>query len=195
MRTEKAFLVLNFIKELGGDTLDFLEALSTSGRSAKRFSRKLSQLQYQRLFKRRQDGQSEDFEKQKRNLKVLLKGLKKDGLVVECVQNKRETLVLTKKGKRTLKDLEDNLLPVSTDYPRRTAGKQIIVAFDIPEKVRRKRDWLRLVLKNLGFTMIQKSLWSGENVIPEKLLRDCERLNLLDYIDIFEVVKLGTLKR
>src|SRR3989338_211709 len=39
--------------------------------------------------------------------------------------------------------------------------KNLIVAFDLPEKHKRERAWLRAELTGLGFTMLQKSVWFG----------------------------------
>src|SRR3989338_825438 len=72
---------------------------------------------------------------------------------------------------------------------------QIIISFDIPEKFRRKRDWLREVIQNLGFKMVHKSVWVGNIKLPEQLIFDLERVNILEFIEIFEVTKTGTLKK
>ena len=44
---------------------------------------------------------------------------------------------------------------------RKPDGKIRAVIFDIPEKLKRKRDVLRQHLIELGFTMEQKSVWSS----------------------------------
>ena len=69
----------------------------------------------------------------------------------------------------------------------------VIVAFDIPERVRRYRDWFRSVLENLGLTMIQKSVWMGKIKIPKALIDDLAELKLIDFVEIFEVGNEGSL--
>ena len=71
----------------------------------------------------------------------------------------------------------------------------MIVVFDVPEKERRKRDWLRSVLKRLELKMVQKSVWIGKVKIPKELLDDLFNLKLLDYVEIFEVSKSGSLRQ
>ena len=70
----------------------------------------------------------------------------------------------------------------------------MIVSFDVPEKEKRKRGWLRSTLKNLGFRMLQKSVWIGKVKIPEAYLEDLKRLRLLSYIEIFAISKRGTIR-
>ena len=67
--------------------------------------------------------------------------------------------------------------------------------FDIPEEKRRKRAWLRATLKNLEFKMEQQSVWIGRTKIPKRLVDDLDRFGLLDYVQIFEATKFGTLAR
>ena len=66
--------------------------------------------------------------------------------------------------------------------------------FDIPEKEKWKRVWLREVLGLCGFKMLQRSVWAGKNKIPEEFLADLRNFNMLEYVHIFEVSKKGTLK-
>jgi hypothetical protein len=67
------------------------------------------------------------------------------------------------------------------------------VIFDVPEKESYKRRWLRSVLKNMNFKMLQKSVWVGRTKVPKSLLDDMGALGMLDYVDIFAISKSGTL--
>ena len=42
--------------------------------------------------------------------------------------------------------------------------------------------------------MIQKSVWIGKVKIPKEFLDDLFKLRLIDYIEIFEISKAGSLK-
>jgi len=42
--------------------------------------------------------------------------------------------------------------------------------------------------------MIQKSVWVGKIALPEEFLRDLHRLQLISYVEIFEVTRAGSLK-
>ena len=70
----------------------------------------------------------------------------------------------------------------------------MIFAFDVPEKEKRKRGWLRTVLRRLDFTMIQKSVWVGKSKIPQEFLEDIYRFKMVDFVEIFEVSKTGSLR-
>ena len=71
----------------------------------------------------------------------------------------------------------------------------VIVSFDIPEEFRKKRDWLREVLRNLDFEMVHKSVWIGQSKIPSRMIKDLEIMDMFDYLQIFEVTKSGTLRK
>ena len=76
------------------------------------------------------------------------------------------------------------------------AAKQFtIVTFDIPERERRKRDWLRGALRNLGLAMVQKSVWIGKVKIPGELVEDMKSMRILDFVEIFEISKTGSLQQ
>ncbi len=69
-----------------------------------------------------------------------------------------------------------------------------IVSYDIPEKQRFYRDWLRSTLRNLDMNQLQKSLWVGKIKIPSEFIADITRFKLDRYVEIFEITKSGTLR-
>ena len=68
-----------------------------------------------------------------------------------------------------------------------------VVVFDIPEKEKRKRNWLRQTLHNLEFSMLQKSVWVGDNKLPEELFTHLRSMKILPCVHIFAVEKKGTI--
>ena len=42
--------------------------------------------------------------------------------------------------------------------------------------------------------MVHQSVWVGKTKIPETLILDLENLHILEYVEIFEISKNGTLK-
>ncbi len=133
----------------------------------------------------------------KQNFYDLLYHLRKEGLVLECKKDKSCFFKITSKGKEILEGLrlkKANALP-ATKYRTESDNLLKIVIFDIPEKERRKRDWLRSVLKNLEFNMLQKSVWAGRIKLPQDFLTDLNRLNLLSYVEIFAISRTGSLKQ
>ncbi|HDH31265.1 MAG TPA: CRISPR-associated endonuclease Cas2, partial [Candidatus Wolfebacteria bacterium] len=134
--------------------------------------------------------------KAKQRYHSLIYKLKKDNLIKESVKGDKKFFIITKKGKDKLSLLikrNKKMLP-KIFYQKEKGDKFIIIAFDVPETERIKRDWLREVIKNLGFKMIQKSVWIGKIKIPKEFLNDLLKLKLVDFVEIFEISKIGSLK-
>jgi DNA-binding transcriptional regulator PaaX len=68
---------------------------------------------------------------------------------------------------------------------------KVMVLFDIPEKKRKTRNWLRLQLKLWGFKMIQQSVWLGKGPLPNEFT---ERLNLLGISKCVKILKVQSMK-
>ena len=64
--------------------------------------------------------------------------------------------------------------------------KNLIVAFDIPERRKGHREWLRRELRFLGFEPIQKSVWFGPAPLPKKFIVALSKLDILTCIKFFE---------
>lgn len=81
------------------------------------------------------------------------------------------------------------------DYESKSSDNLTIVIFDIPEKHKGKREWLRYILRRLGFEMAQKSVFMGKVNIPQRFLVDLGKMGLIGFVEIFEVSKEGSLKK
>jgi hypothetical protein len=68
-----------------------------------------------------------------------------------------------------------------------------IVTFDVPERNRKKRAWLRSALSSMGFSLLHKSVWMGKKEMPREFFFELHRKKLLRYVHIFAVTKSGTL--
>jgi len=62
-----------------------------------------------------------------------------------------------------------------------------VVIFDIPEKERWKRRWLRTSLAALGFRMVQRSVFVGRGKISRRFLNKLADLAILPYVKIFNL--------
>ncbi|MDP2668950.1 MAG: hypothetical protein Q8P07_03905 [bacterium] len=120
----------------------------------------------------------------------LLNYLKRTGLIDKKIGEKGVFWKITSNGLNKLKLLKEK----SADYQTGADGKLKIIVFDVPEKERGKRSWLRGALRFLGFKMLQQSVWIGKNIVPEQFLFDLRRKNLLPYIHIMEVSRGGTVR-
>jgi len=126
-----------------------------------------------------------ELKKERRNFYSMISKLKKDGLI-EKTDNK---WLITTKGKKWLREA----LGLKKKEYKPEKGTLKIVIFDIPEKLRKRRDWLRSVLRELGFEMLQKSVWIGKVKIPQEFIMDLQTAEIVDYVDIFEITKTGSL--
>ena len=68
---------------------------------------------------------------------------------------------------------------------------KVMVMFDIPEKKRKIRNWLRLQLKLWDFKMIQQSVWLGKGPLPKEFN---ERLDLFDISKCVKILKVQNIK-
>ena len=122
----------------------------------------------------------------------LMHRLRKDCLITK----KKSSWAITKKGKQKLDGLKERK---EVFIPRKKylieEGKELnIIIFDIPEEQRRKRDWLRETLIQLGFSKLQQSVWISKNKLPEELLKDLQTFRMLEYVEIFSITKTGTIR-
>ena len=119
--------------------------------------------------------------------------LRKQGFIEKTKNKSRKSFwKVTKQGLDKLSELlKKNDLPFLKPIQAKDHLKLII--FDIPESLKQYRNWLRQLLINLGFTMLQKSVWMGESKLPEDFIYTLKKLNLLRYIHILSVKDTGTL--
>lgn len=139
--------------------------------------------------------EKEEMVKLKRRFDAIMYKLEKDGLMARAQTKSGNAFKITGKGKNKINALKEKRDQAPrTVYPYENHGNLMIVTFDIPEKERKKRNWLRIVLINFGFRMLQKSVWIGKVKIPAEFIRDLKELGLAHYVEIFEVGKSGTLR-
>ncbi|MDO8569914.1 MAG: hypothetical protein Q7R89_04055 [bacterium] len=96
--------------------------------------------------------------KKKYNLKYYLnqktKKLVEDGLLKIDIENGKQFLSLTEKGKRELLYYQ-----ITEKKRQKWDGKWRVVIFDVWENTRSKRNLLRNELKDFGFIQLQRSVW------------------------------------
>ncbi|OGY99375.1 MAG: CRISPR-associated endonuclease Cas2 [Candidatus Liptonbacteria bacterium RIFCSPLOWO2_01_FULL_52_25] len=134
--------------------------------------------------------------RQQRVFYDLIHRLQKDGLIAKKGSTRGGQWHLTSKGRQELDTIRadsGNILRSSV-YAKQPDTEIKIIAFDIPEKYRRKRRWLRAAIQRLGFSMLQKSVWIGKYKLPHEFIEDLHRAKLLPYIEILAVTKSGILK-
>jgi len=68
---------------------------------------------------------------------------------------------------------------------------KVMVLFDIPERKRKTRNWLRLQLRLWDFEMLQQSVWLGKGHLPKEFTA---RLRLLDIYDCVKIFNIRNIK-
>ncbi|TSD04131.1 MAG: hypothetical protein Greene071436_181 [Parcubacteria group bacterium Greene0714_36] len=122
--------------------------------------------------------------------------LRKDGLIAKSGPNRKSQWIITPKGKTFLRattqrkptfpHLEYAALPPLDHIVR-------LVSFDIPEKQRQKRDWLRSELLQCEYRMLHRSVFIGNRPLPEELVKEIASLNLMRHLQIVSIDRKGTL--
>jgi DNA-binding transcriptional regulator PaaX len=184
----KIELILQSLKELGEATSDvfFTDYYS----SYRNMYRRLYGKEY-RIENRKNRKQ---FEQDRHKFYNLLIYLSKQGFVGKKeLSNKKTSWFLTKTGLVKLGKLQIKKSCAGFKITNNEKDFWKIITFDVPEKEKFKRSWLRSQLIILNFKMLQKSVWIGDSKLPEKFLEDLKNLGLFRCIHIFGVSKNGTL--
>lgn len=184
--------ILEFLEQGVSSNAHLIEAILVSGYGASinKIDYEYEKLQRASKMKRLK---ADDIFSKKLRLQKFLSKLKKDGLI-ENVKNDKSKFAISKIGKTKLQKLKSTL-PSKTYESDKGDHSPIIISFDIPEKFKKKRNWLREVIQNLGFEMVHKSVWLGKTKIPKQLIFDLQEMNILEFVEIFEVSKSGTLQK
>lgn len=181
--------LLNILSAAGEASLQFIdEGLLSPNYAFTGFSRELLGLNYRENFKKHR---KREVRLRKNLISVTLRRLQKEGLITRGKSNKGAVWKINKFGKRCLGDFvafssRFNLPPVD--------GKIRIVSFDIPEKIRQKRDKLRALLTACDYSLLQRSLWSGRRPLPKSVFKEIRDMKLRHFVHIFEISKRGTIK-
>lgn len=131
----------------------------------------------------------------KKCFNILLHRLKTDGLIT-LTDSSNAQFKISMKGISWLRKILEVPHVSSPDYTKKVekSDKTIIISYDIPERLRTQRSWLRLRLKEMHFQKMQQSVWLGKVKLPEEFIADLTRYSIDRYIEIFEITKAGTIK-
>lgn len=117
---------------------------------------------------------------------AILSQLKTQGLIERTPKRGRIHWRLTQTGRTTLSEKPRTA-------PPRPDGQRRLVCFDIPERDRAKRQWLRGELIACGYHQLQKSVWIGEVPLPRDFIEMLDALELRGCVHILRVESKGTL--
>jgi len=115
----------------------------------------------------------------KKNLQNTVYRLEKQGLVTK--DPKRKIYFLTEEGKKYTSYIKDRYGVLSKKWD----GKVRVVIFDVPEKKKRWREWLRNELLLLQYKELQKSVYIGKAPLPESLYQEISDAGLGENVFVF----------
>lgn len=116
--------------------------------------------------------------KNKNTVYTSLSRLCKNGLI----KKNKDIFTLTSKGEKKSFMAFANAEAHSFGVKRETwDGKWRIIFFDIPEKKRKHRDYLRFIIRTIGFREFQKSIWVYPYNIPSFLEEILDEENIKKY--------------
>ena len=126
----------------------------------------------------------------KQSVRVALSRLQERGYV----NNSTTGWSINKKGDEYLKrcSFKNRLLSYMASPFAENPSQSIIISFDIPEKNRFIRHWLRNQLKIFGYKMLQQSLWLGPGPLPLLFTKRLENLNIKKNVKTFKITKRNT---
>jgi len=185
MKGKIIYKVLDLLRNGAQDQADFINAVIRAGYGASS-----AQLDYQ--ISKLQDKRTTLLVKKQKitNFRKYLSKLKQQGFIS---QNNQGGVFLKEKGKKKLNDF-DNSISFKEAYAVKRGDRVIVISYDIPVAFNRERNILRGMLAALGFNLVHKSVWVGKVALPARLIADLSNLGIIDFVEILEVTKNGTLK-
>jgi len=197
MKGKFALQVLEAIGEFTLDTADLLAAVFVTPYHSANLAAQRKTLAHAKWKRQKNKEEYEEYCRLAKRYRNILAWLRRDGIVKETILGRKKFICIMQKGKKyreLLLKRRRNELPKRT-YSRAKSKSLVIVAFDIPEAKRRQRAWLRKALQEIGFQMIQQSVWLSYVKIPTELLEDLRQSNLIHYVEIFTVTNKGSLRK
>ncbi len=137
-------------------------------------------------------------EEERQRFYSILTKLRRQKFIQRAERRRSAQWNITVKGLKHIEELRDAIrraFPSKSKYASEAKNEWKIIIFDIPEREKNKREWLRSVLNHLGLKMLQKSVWTGKIGIPKDFLEDLHNLHMLDYVEIFAITKSGSIRQ
>jgi DNA-binding transcriptional regulator PaaX len=106
--------------------------------------------------------------------------LKQHGWIEKKIINDKVYYAITKQGKTQA------LIYNSKTFSRTRGKTSTIVIFDIPEEKRTFRNFVRRLLQNMDFTMLQRSVFITPYILPEDFYTLLREMKLLEYFLFIE---------
>jgi hypothetical protein len=186
MKGEILYKILDTLEDGAMAIIDFHNSIISAGYGAS-----LGRLEYEQEKRNEKRWQYQRDRENRRKLQKYISKLKSDGLITE---NSSSGIFLSRKGKDKLSSLKQKTVIDKYSYKKETDNKVIVISYDVPIRFNKERRILNEILDILGFNRVHKSVWVGKIKLPKQLIEDLEKMKILEYIEILEVTKTGSLK-
>lgn len=113
--------------------------------------------------------------------------LKKKNLIYAERRGSKLVFELTEEGEKEVEKIQSRL---KNTKPKNWDGKWRIIIFDVPEKLRGKRDLLRRELVGFGFRRLQESVWAYPYPLPQEFRDLWKDADIFKYCVILEADKI-----
>ena len=185
-------IILDVLQDGAEEGVDLLKTMLTT--RSESYKRARTSLYHGRLPEPFKNRWSEIYARGLR-LRNLISKLKHDGLIERHDQGGRVLWKITARGKERNARQKSRAANFSLTNQPKKSDRAIIVSYDIPENLRRERLWLREVLTLLEFNTVHKSVLVGGAKLSRGFLKELSLRGIIDYVEIFEVTKSGTLEK
>jgi hypothetical protein len=134
--------------------------------------------------------------KEAQNFYSMLSHLKAEGFIKKQKADGLTSWRIVGKGLKKVREMriEASSGDLLSRYAEAEDSSLKVIIFDIPERDRRKRAWLRSALSSMGFSLLQKSVWIGKKKIPRDFFLELQRKKIFRNIHVFAVTSAGTFR-
>ncbi len=98
------------------------------------------------------------------------------------------TITITKEGERYHKKRSARMQMFDSSFSE-ASPKNLLLIFDIPEKRKAEREWLRRQLRAFNYMMIQQSVWVGPSPLPKEFKEYLKKVDLENCLKYFKLAK------
>lgn len=96
------------------------------------------------------------------------------------------TISVTKTGKLYYNKRSSRMQVFASPFSK-NSPKNLLIFFDIPEKRKAEREWLRRQLRVFDYEMIQKSVWVDPDPLPKEFRDYLDKVKLSSNIKFFKL--------
>jgi len=98
-------------------------------------------------------------------------------------------LPISENYKKENKYVKRNYLKSFSPNLKQDCQRDLLLIYDIPDTMKKERDWFRRQLVSFDFILIQKSVWVGPSPLPKYFVDYLKEISLENKFKIFKLGK------